>query len=662
MPPEKQNQEVWLPVREVARLAGKSERNIRVDVRNKAFQGAPITVRELRGRGGISGRRYEILLGSLPIALKAAWHKEHSDVVASRVAAEQIELVDSRRQKNAAWSTAEREARHATFSKMPTSIQAEAKRRLPYVRLFHSLFPCGLSLGDRYAAVAREAGESVSTIRRWCRACKGLDAGDWMVALAPAYGTRDYQPTISADAWGFIRSEYLQVTKPSLKPIWRRATIMARANGWTIPSYSSVTRMVDQLPNWERVMKREGKESFERLHPPQQRDYSALRVHAIWCGDGRKADVFARWENGTIGRPIVLAWMEVRTRVLLGYCIGKVESADLIRLAFKDAATKSRALPDEVLIDNGRGFAAKLLTGGTPNRFRFKVKAEDPLGIFPLLGVRVIWAQPYRGRAKPIESFWRQIAEGEKRFPGAYCGNCPDTRPEDCDPEKAIPIGEFRKLVDDALLVYHQTPHRGDSMNRISPRAMYEALLANTPVRSPTSEQLRLCMLAAEQIKLDSRDSSVQILGNRYWSERLADLSPNRLYTARFNPQDASDPIAIYEGGRFVCQAALLSRTGFRDQQAAKDHMRATRQFTRARKDQERASRDKRTAATWLTGPGSADDPAEITQHANQAMLPPPTIPRLVKPQQSFRRVEQPPEEISTDEAQDALRKFYSSR
>lgn len=46
-------------------------------------------------------------------------------------------------------------------------------------------------------------------------------------------------------------------------------------------------------------------------------------------------------------------------------------------------------IPDHAWLDNGRGFAAKCITGGTPNRFRFKVKPEEPSGILTALGIDI---------------------------------------------------------------------------------------------------------------------------------------------------------------------------------------------------------------------------------------------------------------------------------
>jgi hypothetical protein len=660
--------DTWLSTKEFASLAGVADRVARRILARaatgSAWRDAQLAVRKSKVPDGSDGsHRYAVLLTSLPTRLQAKYYRQQPGGELREKIADHADAIEQdRRGKRSIpkpWTKEEREARHAAFSQLPTVFQEEAKRRQKAVWFFESLSTLGSSLRERYELAAREAGVSVPTIRRWA-ACRSLDRGDWIVALAPK--RREYYQTaeFSQEARDYIESEYFQLTGPALKSVYRRAVRKANQVGAAIPSYQTVKRWINSaFPHWYHVLKREGQEASERLYPAQQRDYSMLRIHQVWCGDGRKADVFCRFEDGTVSRPIVLAFIDVRTRVFLGYIIGRTESADLIRLSFKAAAERSGALPEEAYIDNGRGFASKMLTGGVPNRFRFKVKAEDPLGVFPLLGIKVIWAQPYAGRSKPIESAWRQLAEAEKRFPGAWCGNRPDAKPEDFDPKNAVPVQKYRELIDATIAEYHERPHRGDAMNGRSPRQCYEELIQQTPVRHPTAEQLRLCLLAGEQVKLDPRDCSVRVLSNRYWSEKLANLSPRTPYTVRFNPEDATEPVAIYQGDRFLCEARLIDRTGFRDQQAAKDHLRAKREFQKARKDEARAIAEKRKAEQWLPSPGNLADTDPSAPQV--AVLPGPGVPQLVHMRQQIAqqrgplRAENTSHGISKDDVRQAL-------
>ncbi len=510
-------------------------------------------------------------------------------------------------------------------------MQQKARARLSAVLFFHSFAGCDVSILERYAAAAKQAAVSNTTVRNWVAMCKTLHREDWVVALAPKHQGRVIEAPISEEAYAWIAGEYFQLTRPALKPIYRRALQLAASNSWAIPSYESVKRRVMAEPQYVHVLKRQGPEAFARLYPPQERDYSTLRLHELWCGDGRKADLFVRWEDGSMGRPIVVAWQEVRSRTCVGYAIGKVESADLIRSAFKSAAERAKALPEAILVDNGRAFASKMLTGGVPNRYRYSVEEDELPGIIPMLGISVSWTIPYSGRSKPIESWWRALAECEKQFPGAYCGNAPHTKPEDFDQSKAIPIVAYRAAVERAVNQYHERAHRGNSMGGRSPQSVYLELLSSTAVRRPTKWQLRICMMSAEFVKLNPLDRSFRINGNRYWSPKLAELSPNIELVGRFDPEDSSQPVALYRGDQFVCEAQLIERTGFRDQQAAKDHARASRQFNKALRAQTEATKDMSKAASWITAP-------ETNSSGPEGDMPAPKVVTPIRPEPDYEQ------------------------
>lgn len=660
---QKQPDEIWLSTAQFGELATLSPRGAKWVLAQahsgRAWHTERLTVRTIRGRGGASGQRYEVLLSSLPMSLqtKRERRQPHADLRAA--VAEHAALIEEERRtgqrknrerfNNLPWTQEQREERHAAFTRRPDSIQAKAREKLKAVRRFHSFDGSDVPMKERYALVAREEGKSVDALRNWVGLCKNQRPDDWLVALAPKHPGCQVHAEISRECLDFIEAEFFKLSKPSLKPIYRRAELLAQEHGWTIPGYHAVKKMIQGRPHWFHVLRREGPTAFASLFPSQQRDYSSLRVNEVWCSDGHMADAFVRWPDGSVSRPIIVAFVDARSRVCLGYAIGPTESADLIRLAFKDAAEKARALPDAVYIDNGRGFAGKLLSGGAPTRYRFKIREEDPLGIFLLLTIEIIWALPRWARSKFIESFWRTLAEMDRRFDGAYVGNRPGARPEDCDPKKAVPIEQYRKVIDETLAEYHARPHRGDSMDGRSPRAIYEELLDKTTVRSPTREQLRLCMLAAEQIKLDPADGCIRLLGNRYWTEALSSIPRNVFYTVRFNPQNAAEPVVLLRGDVLLCEAKLIERTGFRDQQAAKDHLRAHRRHLKSLKDQDQAVRDKASAAAWTPAPAS--DAAVV--------IPAPKLVRPVRPAKDYSPKNEEPNSIPRDQVRRIFAETY---
>jgi putative transposase len=514
--------------------------------------------------------------------------------------------------------------------------QKEARKRHEIMLFFKGLEDAKADISTIEKEIKARYDVAPVSLWRLRKLVEAQSPSDWLPLLLPKWKGKTARAEFTEEAWNFIKENWGVQSKPAVSSCYRKAQERAAEKGWTLPSLDVVERRINALPKWWKVYRREGEKALQALYPSQKRDYTTLHVHDIWCSDGRKADVFCLWTHPdgstSVGRPIIVGWADVRTRYLLGFEIGRTESADLIRLAFKKALEAARVIPAEALMDNGRGFASKLLTGGAPNRFRFKVKEEDVQGILTTLGVQPIWATPGHGQAKPIESFWRTLSEMDKRseFRGAYVGNCPEARPEEWDSKKAIPIDRYKAALIEEFNAYHRRTHRGDGMNGRSPLEVYMALVDQAPPRKqPSAQQLRFCLLAAEAVRIDRKDSSVRILGNRYWNEKLSDLDERRTYTVRFNPESASEPVAVYDGDRFICEAQIIEKTGFRNQEAAKDHIRSRKKMIKGRKQQADAFKEMHQAEAWNVGEdiGQTVDTqtGEIINPAN------PPIPKMVE-------------------------------
>lgn len=643
---------MWISPNQLAELAGISYRKAAAAMkRSKAgarWRGATLNVRQARGRGGAGGVGYEVHVDSLPVALQARWHAQRAAPAHTDTSGP-----GGRQEPRRPWTQEEREARHAAFTRQPSSIQAAACKKLQALHSVRLYRAAGASAVESHQRAAREAGVTTSTLYEWAARCKGLDPGDWIVALAPGHPGSREGAVIPREAFDWIKSEYLQLTKPALAPIYRRAQKEARKRSLTLPSYATVKRRIEEeIPRWLLVKMREGEEAYERMFSTMARRYGELELHEEWCADGRKADVWVRWEDGSISRPIIVGWIDMRSRLFLGYVLWRVESADAIRIAWKRSLELANVIPKRALLDNGRGFASKLMSGGSPNRYRFKVKEEELPGILTLQGVEINWAPPRLGRVKPIESFWRTLGHLDKQFPGAYVGASPEERPADCDPSKAVPIAQYRAALEEALRDYNEKPHRGDAMDGRSPREVYEELLPITVVRQPTREQIRLCNLCAQKLRLDRRDSCVTLFGNRYKdpASKLDELPEGALVDVRFDPEDLTQPVSVYRHGELICDALLVHRGGFRDQQSAKDHKRAQQKLKKARADEIAAlAQMRKTRGGWMTVPEPKNAP-----DAGAVALPLPKIAEPLRPLVDYRIKPNEPKRVSAEEVRRA--------
>jgi putative transposase len=360
--------------------------------------------------------------------------------------------------------------------------------------------------------------------------------------------------------------------------------------------------------------------------------------------------VFCQWPNSKVGRPVIILFVDVRTRLILAFAVVQYETADAIRSCLRKAIEKWKAISHEVSFDNGRGFCSQLLSGGQPTRYRRRGKPDDILGIFTLLDVKVSFVMPEHGQSKLIERIFNTLTkwvDKHEDFRGAYCGNSPSNRPEEFDSKKAVPIEKYISRLEIEIDRYNQESHSGQGMDGRSPLEVYEELSSKdgAKARRPTQGQLHLCMLAAERVTLGQECRDITLLGNRYYHEKLADLRSRGPYTVRYDPEDATVPVAVYDGGRFICEAPLVAATGFRDQQAKKEHNRARRLFAKGRKIQDKAQRDILDAKRFL----EPDPPTPEIPH-----------PKVIELLQT--RLQQPVSDAKREDDIDvdaALRKIY---
>ena len=524
-----------------------------------------------------------------------------------------------------AWTVEESDKRHEVFFNAKTFQKEHARDRAQLLRGFVAARRRAPEKGKTQAQrdYAESVGVSYPTLARWYKQVQHLEQKDWEPALVPGWeGGRD-KVEIHPAVWENITARYLVKSQPTAKSVYQYACRWASGKGFEVPSYRIVLARLNGMDRQVRILKREGESALDRTIPGIVRDWSTIDLHEVWNADGRKADVFCVWPDGYVGRPVYVAWIDLRSRLFLGVAVDKGENVDLVRKSYRAAVEHAGCMPSEAYLDNGAAFASKEFTGGQTKRNRFKVKETEITGILTLTGVKVTWATPAHGQAKPIESFWNTIARGvdqRAEFVKAYCGKDTVSRPEGSNPIKhPIPIADYMAALAEEAQAYNLREHRGKGMDGKTPMQVRAELCGSTIARKPTKEQLSWCMLVAQQVTLSKRDASFVINGSVYWHEALPKLDSTGPYTARYDGDDSRVPVQIFDGETFICAADLRVRGEARNLAAAKDGIRAKKQAKRAVKDLAKAHEAQRKAASWeaqnppaAPGVGDADpNPAD---------------------------------------------------
>jgi transposase InsO family protein len=574
----------WLAMPDVATMIGVTERSARrIAERNGWLDTAhqwPLdqagTWRRRKGKGG------GIEISSAALPAEAQLRIEIAPAIAAIVSPDtELPVAD-----DAQTDALERSEVARQFDSQPEHRKAEARKRVELLLAIERLSDSGIARCTAFAMVSAESGVAERTLRLWRGKVDGVERHDWRYYLVPRHvGSRGREKEIAADAWDFIRADWLRVECPPFESCWRRLQRAAATHGWELPSKKTVERRLLALPQSVKVAGRKGMDALKQLYPAQKRDRSVFHALQAVNVDGHKWDVMVRWPDGTIGRPLMVAFQDLYSNKLLSWRVDRSENSEAVRLAIGDLVS-TWGVPDACWLDNGRAFASKWITGGTPNRYRFRVREEDPAGILTTLGVEIHWTTPYAGQSKPIERMFRDYCSDiakDPRFAGAWTGNKPDAKPENYG-STAVPIETFLAVVAEGIAEYNaRAGRRTDVAQGRSFDDVFHASYRVSPIRRATEEQRRLWLLAAEGIR-SRRDGSIELLGNRFWSEQLVDFAQHKLIV-RFDPQALHGEIHVYRlDGSYICSAPVIEAVGFADVEAARKHAHARSAWLKSQK------------------------------------------------------------------------------
>jgi len=563
-----------------------TERAIQIKAKREIWQSRRNAAGELlaRHRRGTRGGGFEYHYSLLPALVQAELvHKSTSEKPCKKPTREFLA-------KNDAW---------AFYETLSDKRKNKANERLKIIEAVVTLKRGGNKVDLAVNIVASQNQIGTSSIYNWLKLVEGIDRVDWLPYLAPRHSGRTKSKQCDPNAWDMLRSDYLRAERPTFESCFRRLEAAATESNWSIPASRTLERRIKaEVPKPVQVLARHGLEALKQMFPPQERDRSVFHALEAINADGHRWDVWVKWPDGEINRPCMTAIQDVYSGLFLSWRVDKTENKEAFRLAFGDMV-EMYGIPSIAYLDNGRNFASKWLTGGTENRYRFKLKADEPIGILTQLGIDIHWTTPYSGQSKPIERGFRDFCDNIAKHPalaGAWTGNTPLNKPENYG-SKAIPVEEFIKVVEAGITEHNNRTGRLAPVCRGRSFAeTFEQSYVQAPIKKATEEQRRLWLLAAEGVRAATRDGALKLLGNRFWADFLQNHTGQKL-VVRFDPQNLTSGIHVYRlDGSYLGFADIIEATGFNDAGAAREHSRARNQNRKAIRAQLEAQR-KMTAA-----------------------------------------------------------------
>lgn len=320
-----------------------------------------------------------------------------------------------------------------------------------------------------------------------------------------------------------------------------------------IPSISSFRRKLASIPQPVKVLRNKGKKALDdTCMPHMEIDYSVLSSNQQWVADHHVFDVLVEDEQGRIFRPWLSAWLDRRSRYIVGYEINPCEpNSDIVLSSFAKACNKS-GIPDEVLLDNGKDFKVYDLFNN-----------DNAMSIARQMGIKVTNAIVKNAKAKPIERYFKTLEEKYFSTLPCYIAGKPHLRPEKMGMTNrklklkglCMKYSDFLELAGLVIKEMNNAKHHGKGMGGRTPYEVYTSNFLK-PVRMVKNEDVLnlLFQRTSRPVKVGRNGIRVPAIGLYYDNDQLFEWVGKEVF-ARYNSDDISKVYVYSTDDRFICSA-----------------------------------------------------------------------------------------------------------
>ena len=236
-----------------------------------------------------------------------------------------------------------------------------------------------------------------------------------------------------------------------------------------LPKADAFSREVGKIPIPYIEYFRHGMKSFiGKCEPYIKRMYENLESNDIWVADNHTFDIML-YDGEKPLRLYLTAFMDVRTRKMMGWCVTVRPCSDATIFALRKGVEKY-GVPKMLYTDNGRAFLFHDFGGNGFRRKKITPEEFNPPTILKQLGIEFRTALPRNARAKGVERAFNTLKNTFSKLFEAYTSGNVLEKPERLkevvkNPDRMKKIEEFIGFVDTWIAGwYNKQPHTGEGM------------------------------------------------------------------------------------------------------------------------------------------------------------------------------------------------------
>ena len=426
--------------------------------------------------------------------------------------------------------------------------------------------------GVTLAELARAGVASERTLQRWLRRYRV----EGLSGLGRSQRSERGKAHMPDHLIALVRELTIKRPRPPISAIHRKVAALAIAEGRQAPSYSSVARIADSVPE-SRIAAKNDPAAYRDHHELVHRR-EASASNEMWQADHTVLDILVLDDAGKPVRPWLSVVLDDHSRAIAGYFISlDAPSALNTALALRHAIWRKAdpewivsGIPEQLYVDNGADFVSEHVEQAC---MALRIRLTHSLPGRP------------RGRGK-IERLFRTINDMFlPDLPGHLIAGKPLSAP-------VLTLDELRARFEAFVCgVYHRRPHGSTGEPPIT-RWQKGGFL---PAMPDSLEQLDMLLVHVPKPRKVLRDG-IRLMGRRYVEPTLAAFVGEQV-EAVYDPRDLTE-IHVYHQGRFVCRALSSEHAGH-------PSLRAIQRARRGAKE-----RDKQVPAPTETFDGDQEDTA----------------------------------------------------